>query len=123
MAKATTKAPRLQSARPKAPRAPKAAAAPPVVDRDAALEALEKMVRDVAAGAERVDDAKEFLIQVMNSGTPTMRLDAAKALLPYQHAKVGEVGVKEKRQQAAAEVASAGGMFAPGAPPKLVRAK
>jgi phage terminase small subunit len=48
-----------------------------------------------------------------------MRQDAAKALLPYQHAKLGETGKKVQQANAAKEVAS---KFTPAAAPKLVAA-
>jgi phage terminase small subunit len=44
------------------------------------------------------------------------RMDAAKALMPYRHKKVGEAGKKEAKQEAARKVA---GKFAAGAPPRL----
>lgn len=46
------------------------------------------------------------------------RLDAAKALAPYEAARKGEGGKKEQRQDAAKRVGT--GRFAPAAPPRLV---
>lgn len=48
-------------------------------------------------------DPKSFLAAVMNdSGTDVkLRVDAAKALMPYLHRKVGEVGKKEELGQRA----------------------
>ena len=66
-------------------------------------------------------DPKAFLIAVMNDAgeESKTRIDAAKALLPYVCQKVGEVGKKEERQEAAKKVAS---RFSTAAPPKLVAA-
>ncbi len=47
-----------------------------------------------------------------------IRMDAAKALAPFEAQKVGESGKKEGKQSAAAKVAA--GKFAPAAPPRLV---
>ena len=53
-----------------------------------------------------------------DSGTDLkLRAEAAKALMPYKHHKLGEGGKKEQRQADAAKVA---GRFAPAVPPKLV---
>ncbi len=48
-------------------------------------------------------DPKTFLAAVMNdAGTDVkLRVDAAKALMPYLHRKVGEVGKKEELGQLA----------------------
>lgn len=64
------------------------------------------------------DDPARFLRAVMNdpSADARLRVDAAKALMPFVHQKLGEGGKKEQRQQAAEKVAS---RFAPAAPPKL----
>lgn len=48
-----------------------------------------------------------------------LRVDAAKALMPYKHQKLGEGGKKEQKDAAAKKV---GSRFAPAAPPKLVAA-
>lgn len=48
-----------------------------------------------------------------------MRMDAAKALMPFTYAKLGEGGKKEERDRAAKQVAS---RFASAAAPKLVAA-
>jgi len=67
------------------------------------------------------DDPKVFLAALMNCPKAGVkaRLEAAKALLPFEHAKMGEKGKKEKLTDAAKGV-SAGGRFALAAPPKLV---
>lgn len=69
-------------------------------------------------------DPMAFLRSIMNDPgqEPRMRIDAAKAMLPYTHRKLGEEGKKEERQKAAESAAKGGSKFAPPAPPlKLVR--
>ena len=66
------------------------------------------------------DDPEKFLRAVMND-TQTdvkLRVDAAKALMPFIHAKKGEGGKKDLQKDAAQIVAA--GKFAAAAPPKLV---
>ncbi|MEX5744666.1 hypothetical protein [Massilia sp. X63] len=67
------------------------------------------------------DDPLVFLKAVMNdTGTEAkMRVDAAKALLPFVHQKLGEGGKKEQKQADAKKVAS---RFTSAPPPKLVAA-
>lgn len=67
------------------------------------------------------DDPEKFLRAVMNdSGTDAkLRVDAAKALMPFVHAKKGETGKKEQKDEAAKKVA---GRFAQAAPPRLAAA-
>ncbi|AJY00690.1 MULTISPECIES: terminase small subunit [pseudomallei group] len=64
-------------------------------------------------------DPKAFLIAAMNDARtePKLRIDAAKALMPFVHKKLGEGGKKEQSAEAAKKVAS---RFAPSAPPRLV---
>jgi len=64
-------------------------------------------------------DPKAFLIAAMNDGRtePKLRVDAAKALMPFVHAKVGEAGKKDAKAEAAKKAA---GKFAALAAPKLV---
>lgn len=66
-----------------------------------------------------IGDAKEFLERVVRGDivASAQQLNAAKALLPYQHKKLGEGGKKEKQQEEAGKVA---GRFSPAAPPRLV---
>ncbi|GAB5100508.1 terminase small subunit [Caballeronia sp. HLA56] len=66
-------------------------------------------------------DPKAFLIAAMNDQETEkkLRVDAAKALMPFVHHKLGEGGKKEQRDEAAKKVAS---KFAPAPPPKLVAA-
>lgn len=53
-------------------------------------------------------DPKDFLIAVMNdiAEDPKLRLDAAKTLMPYVHAKPGEKGKKVEAQEKAERAAS-----------------
>lgn len=64
-------------------------------------------------------DPKAFLIAAMNDSRtePKLRIDAAKALMPFVHKRLGEGGKKEQRDEAAKKVAS---RFAPAAPPRLI---
>lgn len=66
-------------------------------------------------------DPKNFLLAAMNDVAldSKQRIDAAKALMPFVHKKLGEGGKKEQEQDAAAKVA---GRFAAAAPPRLVAA-
>ena len=66
------------------------------------------------------EDPKRFLLAVMNDNgeDARLRIDAAKALMPYMHQKVGEVGKKEERAEAAKKVS--GGRFGAAQPPRLV---
>lgn len=71
-------------------------------------------IRGVAA-----DDPKVFLKAVMNDteSSARLRIDAAKALLPYEHAKAGASGKKDAAAEAAK--AASAGKFKPAAPPRL----
>lgn len=68
-------------------------------------------------------DPKTFLLDVMNLGTLpiAVRADAAKQLLPYMHARMGETGKKETAKENARRIARGGrSKFATRqAPPKL----
>lgn len=72
------------------------------------------------AGSQKAD-ALEFLRSVMMDVSLDIRqrVDAAKALAPFEHAKKGEGGKKEQKQEAAEKVAK---RFQASAPPKLVAA-
>jgi phage terminase small subunit len=65
-------------------------------------------------------DPKMFLLAAMNDVEleGKLRIDAAKALMPFVHPKVGEAGKKDQRQDAAKKAGA--GKFAAAAPPKLV---
>lgn len=67
------------------------------------------------------EDPKTVLLAIMNDpgADGRLRLDAAKALMPFMHAKIGEAGKKAQRQEEAGKV---GGRFAAGSPPKLAAA-
>lgn len=67
------------------------------------------------AAAGHYKDPKEFLLDAMNMPEfePKHRLDAAKALMPFMHQKLGEGGKKEQAQANAEKVASRFGALAP----------
>lgn len=69
------------------------------------------------------DDPLEYLMAVVNDPTAsrTERIRAAMTVAAYRHAKVGDKGVKEQRNDAAKSASS--GRFAPAAPPKLHQVK
>lgn len=64
-------------------------------------------------------DPKRFLLEVMSSQTldARLRIDAAKALLPYMYQRKGETGKKYEQQERAGKVSS--GRFAASPPPAL----
>lgn len=66
-------------------------------------------------------DPKTFLIAAMNDVEldQRQRIDAAKALMPFMHQRIGESGKKEEQAEKAKKVAS---KFATATPPKLVAA-
>ena len=66
-------------------------------------------------------DPKAFLLAAMNDIglEPKQRIEAAKALMPFVHKKLGEGGKKEQTDEEAKKVA---GRFASAAPPKLIAA-
>lgn len=70
--------------------------------------------------AKRYEDPAQFLTDLMNNAMEDIKIrkEAATALLPYKHKKLGEGGKKDAAQDAAEKVAS--GRFAPKQPPKLV---
>lgn len=74
---------------------------------------------NVAADAVFYDDPMELLKAEMNNHLldPKTRIQAATALLPYSHQKLGESGKKEKAEDAARGVVS--GRFRPAAAPQL----
>ncbi|MGK5028492.1 terminase small subunit [Janthinobacterium sp. GB4P2] len=74
---------------------------------------------DPLNGAHYVDP-KDFLGAAMNAPELDMRqrIDCAKALMPFEHQKLGEGGKKGEKQAAAKTAAK--GKFSPAAPPKLV---
>lgn len=72
---------------------------------------------DVELGGEFFEDPKELLRHAMNDRRldPKTRIQAAVALLPFEHQKRGESGKKEQQTNAAESVAT--GRFAPAPPP------
>lgn len=64
-------------------------------------------------------DPVEFLTKVMNEPAADLRLriDAAKAMLPFKHQKLGEGGKKDQKQEAAKKAGA--GKYGSAAPPKL----
>lgn len=68
-------------------------------------------------------DAETFLQSVVSdvSADLKLRLEAAKALLPYQKPKMGEQGKKEAKRDAA--LSAGGGKFSIPSPPKLTLVK
>ncbi|PIT08772.1 hypothetical protein BGI30_07895 [Snodgrassella alvi] len=60
------------------------------------------------------DDPLQFLLKVMNDEDlpPKLRVDAAKALMPYKHGRIGETGKKEAAMDFAIEKSRAGGLSA-----------
>ncbi len=73
------------------------------------------------ARALKHSDPKDFLLAVMNDleSEAKLRVDAAKALMPFVHSRKGEGGKKDAAKDAAEKAA---GKFSRQAPPKLVAA-
>ncbi len=73
------------------------------------------------SSAKFFDDPKELLRDVMNNPAldVKMRVQAAVALLPFEHQKMGDTGKKEQREQAAEQVVT--GRFAPSPPPTQLK--
>ena len=67
------------------------------------------------------DNPESFLLSVMNDETMEVRhrLSAASSLMPYHHAKKGEIGKKEREEQKAKELAKES-KFATPKPPDVV---
>jgi len=66
------------------------------------------------------DDPRDFLVAVMNeqAAEPRLRVDAAKALMPYIHGKVADQGKKEAVADAAKQAGK--GRYARGKPPLTI---
>ncbi len=75
---------------------------------------------DLSELAGTFKDPKAFLEAMMNDmgEDPKLRLDAAKTLMPYIHARKADLGKKEQDMENAKK--AAGNKFAASAPPKLV---
>jgi phage terminase small subunit len=71
---------------------------------------------------ESDDDPREFLRKAMKNAAldPRQRIDAAKALLPYEHPRIGEGGKKDAKADAAKKAAN---KFGTPAAPGLKRVK
>ena len=84
------------------------------------VEAIEQQPTTQISGSLAHKDPKVFLLALMNDLEADLKLraDAAKALMPFMHTKLGEGGKKDQQQDAAKRVA--GGKFAAVAPPKLI---
>ncbi|MCS3505006.1 terminase small subunit [Achromobacter sp. JUb104] len=66
-------------------------------------------------------DPRAVLVAIMNDlgEEPKLRMEAAKALMPFTHGKIAEQGKKGAKQEAATK--AAGGRFAPPPPPTHLR--
>lgn len=86
-------------------------------------EAAEEGVEFDLATALSHRDPRAFLLAAMNDVElePKLRIDAAKALMPFEFAKKGESSGK-KEEAAAKSKAAAAGKFGRREPPKLVAA-
>ncbi|RSF08815.1 terminase small subunit [Achromobacter aegrifaciens] len=89
--------------------------------------------QDTATGSDPMDeiglkalgltsDPRAVLVAIMNDvgEEPKLRLEAAKALMPFTHGKIAEQGKKGAKQEAANKAAT-GGRFAPPPPPTHLR--
>lgn len=85
-------------------------APPKVARRD---EEMPEDEDDPLADLPQTTDSKAFLEAVQSNPKVQLskRMEAARQLLPYQHARVGEKGKKESKQDAAAD--TKGGKFGP----------
>lgn len=96
------------------------AAPPPSVanDEGSATESVESMGLK-ALGL--TSDPRAVLVAIMNDlgEEPKLRMEAAKALMPFTHGKIAEQGKKGAKQEAANK--AAGGRFAPPPPPTHLR--
>lgn len=72
----------------------------------------------------KTEDSLEFLEAVVaNPRIPLgRRMDAAKTLLPFQHAKIGEKGKKATKAEGAANAAAEGNKFGARAAPAALKA-
>jgi phage terminase small subunit len=73
--------------------------------------------------AAPTQDPRAFLESVMNGpeNDARLRIDAAKALMPYHHKRLGETGKKEQAKEDSAKVAA--GRFKAGTAPRGVKPK
>lgn len=77
------------------------------VDAFESMPLGEAAIKKELAELESVEDSLSFLKLIYKNPYMKMsdRLFAAKAALPFEHGKVGEMGIKEGRDQAAKETA------------------
>lgn len=96
--------------------------APPPTTNVAATAAASAADMQLVDNLPRTEDAQEFLIALMNDPKAGIkaRLEAAKALQPFQHAKIGEKGKKATKAEGAANAAAEGQKF--GARPAPLKA-
>ena len=88
----------------------------------AATESAEDAAADIATvDIEATEDPKVFLTALMNSPKAGVkaRLEAAKALLPFEHSKIGEKGKKATKADGAKETATGTNAYATRKPPSL----
>lgn len=88
-------------------------------ENQAFAERLELLAKLAEVPLPSTDDPKQFLTAVMNHPgvDGRLRIDAAKTLLPFTHAKLAEQGKKVERANAAKEAGT--GKYAAAQPPKL----
>ena len=86
----------------------------PVADEDAAAELATIEIPET-------EDPKVFLTALMNCPKAGVkaRLEAAKALMPFEHSKIGEKGKKATKAESAANAAAEGNKFGARAAPSL----
>lgn len=79
-----------------------------------------KMQLESSGSTLEQDDPKRFLLTAMNdvSLDARLRIDAAKALMPFIYVKKGEGGKKEQKEEAAKNAGR--GKFKPTTAPRLV---
>lgn len=91
-------------------------------ERPAAKKAVPKKETEVKPEEVRIfGDPESFLLNVMNDSKMEIRhrLSAASSLMPYHHAKKGEIGKKEREENKAKELAKES-KFATPKPPAVV---
>lgn len=84
-----------------------------------AVNITEERSPSVSSSTDQFEDPMDFLKWVMNNTACEIdvRKDAAKAMLPFKHPKMGETGKKDAKSGAAKKAAN---KFAVQQPPKLV---
>lgn len=95
---------------------------PPLVKTPAAVAAVtadQEPEDDPLDDLPQTGDSLEFLEAVQaNPRVPLgRRIEVAKALLPFQHAKIGEKGKKEAKADGAKQASANGNAYASGRPP------